>query len=69
MPSETGVTELFSQISLEESPVYWAECILNRISLYERINRLQDIKDAGYDIYSETKKLGDLYSKLSKENF
>ncbi len=69
MPPETGVTELYSQVSLEKSPAYWAEHILKRISLYERINRLQDIKDAGYDIYSEAKKLGDLYSKLSKENF
>lgn len=51
---------LVSNISLEESPAQWAECILQQ-SYRGHENHIEEIKEAGYDISTEAKKLERFY--------
>lgn len=61
VPKECIITdELVSYCSLEESPSKWAKIIIEQIE-FPRLNNIQDIKAAGYDINSEAKKLEEFY--------
>lgn len=68
--NEVKLTDLVQFISLNESPKYWAEKI-NQIKLQDR-NLIKDkvvnqIKEQGYDIKENAKKLEKIYEELIKE--
>lgn len=67
---EVKITDLVQFISLEKSPKYWAEEIC-KVELQGR-NLIKDkvigqIKEQGYDIKENAKKLEKIYEKLVKE--
>jgi glycosyltransferase involved in cell wall biosynthesis len=62
--SEVKITELIDYISLAESSKYWAENIIKYDNREERKDTSNLIKDNGYDIREEAKKLEKLYLKM-----
>lgn len=61
VPDECIVSsDLVTYCKLEESPLKWAEIILKKAQL-PRINHIQEIKEAGYDIVSAAKDLENFY--------
>lgn len=65
IPAETRITDIIKYINLNESPEIWARSILE-FSNYKRKDLSLQVKDAGYDVVVQGKKLERLYSKLSK---
>ena len=57
---ELAITKLAHYISLNDNPKIWAQRIL-KSSKYSRVNMKAEIKDAGYDILEEVKKIEQLY--------
>lgn len=62
VPEEAKVTELLEYISLNETPEQWAKKIMSFIP-YDRKDSSIEIRNAGYDIKTETLKLVKLYSE------
>ena len=62
---DVKVTELVKFKSLQESPKEWANEIIN-IELKDRNNKeyIEQVKNAGYDIKENTKRLEELYTGL-----
>lgn len=56
---------LVSSMSLEESPARWAESILQQ-SYRGHENHIEEIKEAGYDISTEAKKLEKFYLQYAE---
>jgi len=59
---ETAITNVFF-LSLKDSPVIWAEKILET-SISSRTDMTSKLKEFGFDITQEAKKLGDFYLNL-----
>lgn len=57
---EVKITDLVNFISLDETSEYWAKQILSNRN-YERKDMCNEIKDAGYDINTEIKKIERFY--------
>lgn len=62
---EIAITDLMHFISLDTSPVQWAEEIL-KTSVVERKDMSKEIEKAGYDIQTEIKKVEDFYVGQAK---
>lgn len=62
--SEAKMTDLAQQISLAESSELWAERAITA-SQTERINTIEYIRAAGYDIQKNAEKLQEFYFKLA----
>lgn len=65
VPIECRMTGLVVQISLEESYGFWAEMILSAAAS-ARVNMLQSIRTAGYDIRENALRLQNYYEEKSK---
>lgn len=64
---EAKVTELLKYISLNESPAYWAEQILNGvIPESERTDHSAEVIAAGFDIKSTAQRLNEFYLEVLK---
>ena len=68
------VTGLIRYFSLSESPESWADAALDhleKVSESKKSGTAKDyrqlLKDAGFDVTLEQKKLNDLYHELAKE--
>lgn len=64
VPKEAKVTELMHFVSLEQSPKYWANQILEYKVGYKRLNTAERIKYAGFDIRMEARKLELFYENV-----
>lgn len=64
VPLEAKVTELLEYIPLKKSANKWAEMILPFQNGYKRINTIQKIKNAGYDVTSNVVWLESFYNKI-----
>ena len=64
--AEIGVTKLLHYISLDKPAKYWAHEILKYACGYERIDTSLSIKQSGYDIKQEAKKLEQFYMNTIK---
>lgn len=60
---EVKITDNVEFISLDKSPVYWAEQVLTYENGYERKNTYAKIYDAGYDVSENAKWLQEFYLK------
>ncbi|MEJ5306934.1 MAG: glycosyltransferase family 1 protein [candidate division WOR-3 bacterium] len=60
---EVKITDLVDFLPLEKSAKYWAEHIANSLN-YERKDRSEEIRKAGYDIKENTKWLENFYLEL-----
>ncbi len=67
LPQETKVTECEDFMSLKHSAEEWAERILQMIQATPRRDRMQEVKDAGYDINDSYKMLFDFYMDRIKD--
>ena len=67
VPKETKVTNLIKYISLDKPASYWAERILLYKSNANRIDRIQEVKNSGFDIVSISLWLQNFYVKLEKQ--
>ena len=56
---------LVSSVALEESPVRWAEHILQQ-SGRQHENHTKEIQEAGYDISTAANKLEDFYMEMAE---
>lgn len=65
VPREAKITDLVNFMSLDKSPKFWAEKIVNQ-NVYGHFDTAKIIKLAGYDITSEAKNLKNLYFNLLK---
>ena len=63
---EVDITGNIIFYSIKNNSKKWAE-LINEQSEYERYDTRQKIIDAGYDIYTESKKLENMYKRLLKE--
>lgn len=61
---EVKCTNLLEYISLEKSPQYWANEILKYKNGYERISRIGQLSEAGYNIQDEVKKMEKFYCEI-----
>lgn len=65
--SECSVTELVNYLPLESGAAHWAEEIYKTVSSdYNRTDRYEEIKSAGYDSVTTANTLQDLYINLAK---
>lgn len=60
IPEECKITNLIKQISLDESVDIWADEIINAVQI-ERLDTFEEIKNSGFDICQNTKKLEEFY--------
>ena len=68
VPKEAGITELFSALSLDESLEKWADEVISKRDIV-RADHVEAVKNAGYEIKLEAKKLENLYEKMYREIF
>lgn len=61
---ESEVTDLVSRLSTDMNPEVWAERMMKMIAETVRKSCLCEIKDGGFDIYTETQRLTDLYMEI-----
>lgn len=61
---ETDLTGNVKYLSLEKSPEFWAEEILNNIKYLKRENKYDAISSAGYNLKKEAKHLENYYINL-----
>lgn len=61
---ETNLTNSIEYLSLFESPLFWAEKILEYQNDYDRIDMFNKIRDYGYDIVHQAKELESNYYNL-----
>ena len=64
IPKEAYLSNLLTQITLSESSSKWAEKIIDGQNKFTRKNMTEELKDSGYDIKKEAKKLEDKYFEL-----
>ena len=64
VPLECKITDLVYQVALDESLEIWIEKILD-VKKIRRDSTYDVIKEAGFDIYDNAKKLQEFYKKLS----
>ncbi len=67
VPKEAYISNLLTEINLSESASKWAEKIIERQNKFTRKDMTEELKDSGYDIRNETKKLEEEYFKLLKD--
>ena len=67
VPKEAYISNLLTEINLSESASKWAEKIIERQNKFTRKDMTEELKDRGYDIRNETKKLEEEYFKLLKD--
>lgn len=65
--SAVKLTDLATFMSLDASNIDWADCVLAQIANNPRRDTSSEMRDAGYDIRIEAKKLQEFYLKLVKE--
>jgi glycosyltransferase involved in cell wall biosynthesis len=58
------LTDLVVQLSLKESPNRWAEKLISNAEKYERKNTYQEIKNKGFDVKEEAKRIQNFYLEL-----
>lgn len=61
VPSEVDVADLVKFISLEETADYWAEQVLGTEISEERTSKMEQLRNAGYDIAEEAEILQNFY--------
>ncbi len=66
VPIECKKTDLVTQISLSESPEYWAKQIL-KVKDMERRNTYKEIVESGFDIEENVKQLQEFYLRKAGE--
>lgn len=64
IPDEAKVTELLEKINLSLPAKNWADKIMYSKDAYERLDRYDEIVDAGYDINNSVKLLEDFYLSI-----
>lgn len=67
VPQNVNICNLVEYISLDESPAYWAEKTLAYNNRYLRNDTSQIIKNAGFDIEENSKKMMRKYIKMLEE--
>ena len=67
VPREADVTGLVNFMPLEEGAVKWAEKIVE-IGKCSRVSHENEVKQAGYDIVANAKKIQDFYIKQYEDN-
>lgn len=68
VPKETHATDLIEYISIEEASLNWAKKIISTGKAYDRVNTAESIKQGGFDINNEAKKLEQKYISLIKNH-
>lgn len=64
VPKEAYISNLLTKITLSESSSKWAEKIIDGQNKFTRKDMTEELKDSGYDIKEEAKKLEDKYFEL-----
>ena len=64
VPKEAYISKLLTKITLSESPSNWAKKIIDEQNGFTRKDMTEELKDSGYDIKKEAKKLEDKYYEL-----
>ena len=66
---EVDFSDLVEYLSLDDSAEKWAECVIKYAEIKrERRNYPDIVRNAGFDVCSETEKLTRLYEKYMEEN-
>lgn len=65
---EIKCTDLLEYISLDKSPQYWAEKILEYKQGYRRENLSEIIKEKGYDVRLQAKKMEKFYHQIKSKS-
>ena len=63
VPKEAYISKLLTKITLSESSSKWAEKIIDKQNKFTRKDMTEELKDSGYDIKEEAKKLEEKYLK------
>ena len=64
---EVGITELVRYESIDESPEYWADLMVEKaIHLEERRSHAEEIAEAGFDVKRQAQKLQEYYLSLNR---
>lgn len=64
IPRETHISDLLVQLSIEQTPKYWADVICKHTANRERKDMYREIKCTGYDIKMMVNVLEEFYSKI-----
>ena len=67
VPKEAYISNFLTEITLSESSSKWAEKIIDGQNKFTRKNMTKELKDSGYDIKEEAKRLEEEYFKLLKD--
>ena len=67
VPDEAMVTRCVKREQIAAGAKVWAETILDMYKNIPRINRLEEIRTANYDIYETVKQLENIYTKAVNE--
>lgn len=67
VPKKTDMTDLEIQLSLDETPEFWAKEIIKKSIAYQRRDRVDGIIKSGYDISLLTQTLQDFYENKYAE--
>jgi hypothetical protein len=68
IPEEAKVTENYFPLSLKFNPKVWAEEIVLKSKSNLRKNKVEDVREAGFDIKLEANKLEAFYVGLYQQN-
>ena len=63
VPKEAQISNLLTFISLEDSPKYWADCVLQTDFSKERVSHATEATKHGYDIKKSAKDMQNFYLK------
>ena len=66
VPKEAYISKLLTKITLSESSSKWAEKIIDKQNKFTRKDMTEELKDSGYDIKEEAKKLEEKYIEILK---
>ena len=64
VPKEAGITDIIEYVDLKESPQKWAEIIIKKGKCRKKVDTSAEIRNAGFDISIEAKKLEKFYEDL-----
>lgn len=67
VPIQCDITGNVKVVGLDESPVVWADTVLEYVDEYERTDTFEKVKKAGFDIQENAKWLEEFYREALKD--
>ncbi len=69
IPRDCDITRKIKRLELAEPPSVWAEAVIAHAGLQSRVDGFEIVRQAGFDVAFEAKKLGSFYlESVSKKN-